>query len=273
MLRGEKGRGMTSDGGPWGSNTSGPGPKPGPGQQRPERRGGRGILWLGFVAGIGGLVVALAHAHPEAVRAPEDWARVAYYAGFLVLVAAGMFRAGAAVRPQHLRHFALWALIAAALALGYAYRAELAGVPQHLALAFSDGSPVVTGDHELVVPQDEAGGFVVMGKVNGRPVRFLVDTGASDTVLSPEDARRVGVDPARLQFSEPAETANGRGYSAPYEAELLEVGPIAFAPFRLSVNQAEMSTSLLGLSFLGRLESFQVKDHRLILRWRDPPAS
>jgi aspartyl protease family protein len=267
MVDRQEGRGMTSDGGPWGSRT--PEARPGPA----PRRAGRLGLWLCFLAGIGGLMAALAHAHPEAVRAPEDWARVGYYAGFLVLVAAGMFRAGVAVRAQHLRHFALWALVAAAAALGYAYRAELAGVPQHLALAFSDGTPVATADHELVVPQDAAGGFVVVGRVNGQSVRFLVDTGASDTVLSPDDARRIGVDLDRLKFTEAAETANGRGYSAPYEAERLEVGPIAYAPFRLSVNQAPMSTSLLGLSFLDRLESFQVKGGKLILRWRDAPPS
>ena len=249
---------MTNDRGPWA-----------PAPPKPVRARGRSLLWLGFGAALAGLVAALAHAFPEAVQTRGDWARVAYAAGLLVLVSAGLFRSGRAMRPQHLRHAAIWALVISGLALGFAYRDELAGVPQHLRLAFSAGDPVVTGEHELVVPQAEDGGFVVVGRVNGERVRFLVDTGASDTVLSPADARRLGLDVDSLSYAHAAETANGLGYGAAVVVDRLEVGPIARADFKVMVNQAPMSSSLLGLSFLNRLESFQVRDRKLILRWRD----
>jgi aspartyl protease family protein len=100
-------------------------------------------------------------------------------------------------------------------------------------------------------------------------VRFIVDTGATGVVLSPDDARRIGVDMAGLRYTEVAETANGIGYGAPLTADRLEVGPIAMSDFKMSVNQAPMSASLLGMSFLRRLESFRVEDHKLVLRWRD----
>ena len=115
-------------------------------------------------------------------------------------------------------------------------------------------------------------GFELVGKVNGQRVRFLVDTGATDTVLSPDDARRIGIDVDQLHFVQAAETANGKGYGAAYAAKRLEVGPIAFDNFALVVNRAPMSSSLLGLSFLNRLESFQVRDGQLVLRWREAPA-
>jgi len=161
----------------------------------------------------------------------------------------------------------------AVLALVVAYREEFAGVPQRLRLAFSMGDPVATGDHELVVPQDDQGAFVIVARVNGQRVRFIVDTGATDTVLSPADARRLGVPVDQLVYDGEAETANGVGHAAAYTAQTLEVGAIRFDQFRMAVNQAPMSSSLLGMSFLNRLESFEVRGRKLILKWRDERQS
>lgn len=258
---------MTNDQGPWGRQT----PEPPPPQ--PSRGRGRFGLWLLLVAALAGLVVALARAFPEAVRTSDDWTRVAYAVGLILIVSTGIFRFGPGRFGQYLRYAAIWLAVIAVLALAFAYRDVFPGVGQRLRLAFSDGDPVATGEHELVIPQDREGSFVVVGRVNGQRVRFVVDTGATDTVLSPEDARRLGIDLKGLTFGEPAETANGIGYSAAYTAKSLEVGPIAFDDFKLAINEAPMSSSLLGLSFLRRLRSFEHRDGQLILRWGSGPLS
>src|SRR5206468_129815 len=82
---------------------------------------------------------------------------------------------------------------------------------------------------------------VLIGKVNGQRVRFIVDTGATDVVLSPDDARRLGLDVGKLAYIHGAETANGVGYGAEYVADSLEVGPIAMTGVKMTVNQAPMS--------------------------------
>ncbi len=259
---------MADEGGPWGRET----PAPPPGARPPFRlsfRHGRLGLWLLFFAGVGALVFALNRAFPEAVRTRDDWSRVVYGMGLVALVSAGLFRSGRGALTQHLRHAAIWVGVAAVLVLGFAYREELAGVGQHVRLAFSGGDPVTTGDHQLVIPQDDQGAFMVIGKVNGQRVRFMVDTGASDTVLSPDDARRLGVDTANLRYLEEAETANGKGYAAPFAARTLEVGPVRLDDFRMTINRAPMSSSLLGLSFLNRLTSFEIRGRKLILTWRN----
>lgn len=225
-------------------------------------------LWLLFMAAVGGLVLALFRAFPEAVRTSDDRFRVVYALGFLVLLSAGVMRVRRAALGQHLRHLALWAGVVAVLALGVAYREELAGVPQHLRLAFSDRSAVSTSEHEVIIPQNDEGAFEVVGKVNGRRIVFLLDTGSTDTVLTPDDARLLGLDPAKLEYSAEAETANGTGYGAPYTAASLEVGPIRMTDFRMTINKAPMSRSLLGLSFLEHLESFQIRGRKLILHWK-----
>jgi len=113
---------MASDEGPWGRKT----PDPTAARRTPPPRiGGRRLLWLLFLAGLGGIVLALAKAFPEAVRTRDDWGNVAYFAGFLVLLAAGAFRARWVGVRQLLLHLAIWTAITAVLSLGYAYRDEL----------------------------------------------------------------------------------------------------------------------------------------------------
>jgi len=191
----------------------------------------------------------------------------------VLVVTAGISRIRRDAIAQHLRYATIWAAIVAAVALGFAYRAELKDVADHLKIAFSGGSPVATGEHEMVIPQDESGAYVVIAKVNGQRVLFMVDTGATDTVLSPDDARRLGVNMETLRFDREAETANGLGYGAHYAADTLQVGAIRFDDFKMTINKAPMSTSLLGMSFLSRLESFEFGRGKLTLKWRDGTGS
>ena len=245
-------------GGPWRS--------PPPPRRGPPRRLG---LWLVFILGLVALLAGLARAFPESLRTSDDWARVVYLMGLVLLVTAGLFRSGRIVRPEHLRYAAIWAAIVGLLALGFAYRDELSEAPQRLRLAFSAGDPVATKPGELVIPRDESGHYVVVARVNGQRVRFLVDTGATDTVLSPDDAQRIGLPLADLRYLRAVETANGEGYAAPFVADRFEVGPIVLSDFAVAVNQAPMSISLLGMSFLSRLDSFHFEGRNLVLRWRE----
>lgn len=237
---------------------------------RPRRAPARAWLWLLLLAGLGGVVAALFRAFPEAIQTPGDWSDLAWALALILLLTTGVFRLGRGAITQHLRYAAIWTALAGVLALGYAYRDELARVPQRLQLAFGTGYPIATAEHEVIVPQDARGAFVLNARVNGQPVRFIVDTGATDTVLSPAAAQRLGVDLDKVDFKESAETANGMGYGASFTAQRLDVGPIAFANFPMIINQAPMTSSLLGLSFLNRLESFEIRDRKLILKWREP---
>jgi len=257
---------MSNDGGPWAHMRADPEAKTPPpaGPSTPSR-----IAWpvVALVVGVGGLMLALWKAFPEARFSRQNWGDSIYYAGFAVLLAAGVWRARG-VRPMRLlRYGAIWVAIAAGLALGFAYRDEIMGAPQRLAIAFNTGRPVAVGAHELVISQDPEGGYQVVGQVNGQPVRFMVDTGASETVLAPQDARRLGLDLSSLSFDRQSETANGKGLGAAYTARTIEVGPIRLSDFKMEINKAPMSSSLLGLSFLSRLDAYEFRDRKLYLKW------
>jgi aspartyl protease family protein len=233
-----------------------------PGREPP--RGG-GLAWLAIVAALGGGALLLYRAFPGAIQSPGDWAWLVGGGAWVAIVSAGLLRAGPIQWAEKARQVAIWVGIVGVLVLGLTYRDELLGVGQRVRGEFSSSYPVETAGRELVVSQDADGGFYLMGQVNDQPVRFLVDTGASDTVLSPADARRIGVETAGLAFDHPSETANGVGYAAPFTADSLAVGTIRFEAMPMLVNQAPMSSSLLGMTFLKRLESFRISGRKLYL--------
>lgn len=251
---------MSEGGGPWDVRDADPARPPGARRRR--------VLWILALLAILGGVRLLFAAFPGAVSSPEDWAWVAWGVLLMAMLSTSLLSRG--VRwGQTARHAGIWAGIVAVLVLGVTYRSELSGVGQRVRMQFSSSYPVAVSPQELVVTQGDEGGFFVMGMVNGQRVRFLVDTGASDTVLSPADAKRLGVDLDALTFDKTAETANGTGYGAAFTADSLAVGSIGFSDMPLVINQAPMSSSLLGMSFLRRLESFQVKGDKLYLKSRD----
>jgi aspartyl protease family protein len=257
---------MSDSGGPWGRE----GDLHVPARAPVSRR--RLWGWLAVLAGLGGGVWLLFRAFPGAVSTAEDKAWLARSIGVTVLVCSGLLVGRRRIAlGQAGRYVAIWAGIVMVLAVGVSYRAELEAVVARVRGEFTSAYPTASGpagSRELVVSQDQGGGFFVMGKVNGRLVRFLVDTGASDTVLSPDDARRVGIVTAGMVFDHAAETANGTGYGAAYVADSLEVGSIRLAEAPMVINQAPMTSSLLGMSFLKQLESFQVRDGKLYLKPR-----
>jgi aspartyl protease family protein len=223
-----------------------------------------GTLWLLVaVAGVAGLVVLLGHGLPQALGDRDDVPWLIYLGIIAVPLLAALalrFRQ----RPlEELRNAAIWLAIGLVLLIGYSYREELGGrvmgelVPQR---------GVVNDDGSVSFRVGMDGHFHVDALVEGTTVRFLVDTGASEVVLTPADARRLGYDPERLTYSQITETANGRGRGAPIRLREVSVGGVTLFDVAASVNEAEMDESLLGMSFLARLSAFEFSGDRLTLR-------
>ncbi|MCX7566056.1 TIGR02281 family clan AA aspartic protease [Sulfitobacter sp. F26169L] len=113
------------------------------------------------------------------------------------------------------------------------------------------------GDGQISVPRQLDGHYYLTLRLNGENIRFVVDTGATDMVLSREDAQRAGLDPATLNFIGTANTANGRVRTAPVRIDTVQLGDITDTDVRASVNGGEMDGSLLGMGYLekwGRIE-------------------
>jgi len=168
---------------------------------------------------------------------------------------------------ETVRNIAIWVAIAAVLLVVVSYRDELEDIALRVRSELVPGYALESGEHEMVLTESDGGNFYIMGQANGVRVRFLIDTGASDTVLSPADALSLGIDVRALDFSKVYSTANGLGRGASYTLDELSVGPVAISPMPVSINEAEMGTSLLGMTFLRRFRSFEIQGRRLILRY------
>lgn len=247
------------------ADNKGPWRDPPDDETRPAIPRRRIAIWVALMVAMAAGVWGLSRLFPS--QSGEDWMWIARGALLMAVVSTGLLTAETIRWGEKARHAAIWLGVAAVLVLGVTYRDELAGVGRRVGMEFSSSYPVETGPRELVVVQSEDGGFHVMGEINDQPVRFLVDTGASETVLSPADAERIGVDLANVNFDQLSETANGTGYGARVTVDRLAVGPIVFRDVPVIINQAAMSNSLLGLTFLQRLESFQVSGRRLHMKW------
>lgn len=124
---------------------------------------------------------------------------------------------------------------------------------------------VMADEGRIAVPRAPDGHYYLTLDVNGVPVRFVVDTGASQVVLTREDAERVGIDTGELAYLGRAMTANGEVRTAPVRLESIGTGPIRDDGFNAWVNSGEMPESLLGMSYLQRFDSIQIADGQLLL--------
>ncbi len=126
---------------------------------------------------------------------------------------------------------------------------------------------VATEDRIIEVPRAGDGHFNMTLRLNGEPVEFVVDTGATEMVLSLDDARRAGINPDDLAFLGTARTANGTVKTAFTTIDEVAIGPVIFDRVRVAVNGGEMRGSLLGMSFLNRFERLEIADNRLRLEY------
>lgn len=123
----------------------------------------------------------------------------------------------------------------------------------------------VTGGGDVSVPRSADGHYYLSLDIDGTPVRFVVDTGASEMVLSTADARRIGIDPTGLDFLGSANTANGIVRTAPVTLDRVALEGIVDRDVRAWVNQGDMRESLLGMGYLNRFARLEFADDRLLL--------
>lgn len=158
-----------------------------------------------------------------------------------------------------------WIAIFAAIIVATTYQAEVSGLLGRLTGAVDPASGRVAGQEFHVRARDD-GHFWVRGEINGQTLLFLVDTGASDIVLTDEAARRVGIDVERLNFDRVANTANGIVRGAGTRVDQLEIGPIVRSDVPVAVTEGALDTNLLGMSFLRTLGSWRVEGDTLIMQ-------
>jgi len=137
----------------------------------------------------------------------------------------------------------------------------------HAAIAAPPAAPMQSANgRSLTVRPDKRGHFNVEGRIDGRRMDFVVDTGATIVAIPEREAARLGIHPARRDYVAEIRTANGTIHGAPVRLAMVEIGGLVVrdVPAMVMPNQA-LSENLLGMSFLSRLRRFEFADGRLVL--------
>ena len=124
---------------------------------------------------------------------------------------------------------------------------------------------VLEGGARIEAPRAVDGHYYLTVEVNGREVDFVVDTGATDIVLTREDAERLGIDTGSLSYRGLAGTANGMVRTARVSLDRVRLGGVTDRNVGAVVNEGEMDKSLLGMRYLQRFDRLEISDGTLVL--------
>ena len=158
--------------------------------------------------------------------------------------------------------------IAIVIAFGVAPRLkEQAAAPAPVTVAVATPEPTPsTGSRAAFIDREDDGHFWTRADVSGTQVKFMVDTGASIVALTYFDAQRLGLKPEELDFDSEIRTAGGITYGAPVMLESIRIGKVEIENVNAVILRTELEQSLLGMTFLGELNSYEVRQGQMIIR-------
>ena len=171
-----------------------------------------------------------------------------------------------------MRNILILAAVMMGLGLYLAEKAANLKKPATVAVASSQSAPVASdaspsaGRRSHTIARDQRGHFTTDGRVEGRRIDFMVDTGASVIALTESSAARVGIRPSRSDFNAPVSTANGVVKAARARLESVDIGGLEVRDVQAMILPDDvLSENLLGLSYLSRLKRFEFAGGKLVL--------
>lgn len=240
-------------------------PQPSPWGKSSQPRGRSGRRFPIVVAVFALLLFALFSAFPPSTwREGEELNVVrAVLVGVFALMTVAASRQRLIVAAAQM---AAWVAIGFVLLAVYAYQSELKAVGRRTLAVLLPSQGQSLDERTLVFTRASDRHFWIDATVDGQPIRFLLDTGASSVMLTRRDAERLGFDPHRLVFRQEFQTANGATRAAPVELAHLQIGEFEFDRVGAWVNEGDARDSLLGMRFLERLTSIEISGDTLTIR-------
>ncbi|EJW11740.1 hypothetical protein A33M_2808 [Rhodovulum sp. PH10] len=228
----------------------------------------RSAVWVGLLVALAGLAVLVTQ-RQEALTgglADRDLVSLLAKIGVVILVGVAVLTAFRDRVLQALQWGLIWAVIGLALVAGYTFRFELREVGERMLAEVMPGRAVTRGQ-TVEIARGRAGDFQIRAQVNGATVPMVLDTGASAVVLTHEAAKAAGLPLDFIKYNVSVDTANGRAQAASVTLDRIGIGGIVERSVpALIAPPGQLKTSLLGMSFLDRLESWQVRGNRLQMR-------
>ena len=189
---------------------------------------------------------------------PDSQARMFYLVILGAALIVGIFARYRNRMGQAMQHLAIWALIfvGVVLAIGFA---------EPLRQQLFNDEPAVVDENTVQLRRARDGHFYATLEVNGKPVQFLIDTGATNMVLTRSDAEAAGIDTEALNYWIRTQTANGESRSAPVRLSRVELGPYVDYDVQATVAGGDLGKSLLGMAYLERFSAFRREGDRFYI--------
>ena len=226
------------------------------------------LLWI-LLAGLAAGFVVLAVRHGAGTVGPlsvGDFGSLVYKIVLLVFLGSAVLILFRERLAQALLAAVLWVALALVLVVGYTYRFELRDVADRVMAEVVPGHVIMRG-RTVEVARTVNGDFDVSAQINGARIAMVLDTGASSVVLTRDDAKAAGLPLEVLAYNVAIDTANGRARAAAVTLDRVGIGGLVeHSVSALVVQPGQLKTSLLGMSFLNRLQSWEVRGDRLVLR-------
>jgi aspartyl protease family protein len=228
----------------------------------------RSLLWIVLI-GLSVAVLALVLRHDAGSIAGlrnEDFASLTWNVVILVVLGAAVLVMFRGRLTQALQAALFWIAIVLLIALAYTYRFELRQVADRVLAELVPGYAASRGQ-TVEIARGRAGEFSVRARVNGAQIPMVLDTGASAVVLTQEAAKAAGLPLEVLSYTVNVETANGRTRAASVTLDRIAVGGIVELSVPALIAQpGQLRTNLLGMSFLNRLQGWEVRGDKLVMR-------
>lgn len=189
--------------------------------------------------------------------AGDDMGRLIYLVLLGAAVVGWLLMQGREARSKMVQQAAIWGLIF----LGTIAAVGLWSDIRRTTLAL----PEIAGD-TITIPRSRDGHFHLTLDINGAAVPFVVDTGATNIVLSRSDARQVGIDPDSLRYLGEAQTANGIVRTARVKLDEVRLGDLQDRNLTAYVTDGAQEGSLLGMDYLRRFPELTIRGNELVLR-------
>lgn len=226
------------------------------------------LFWpIALIVMITVVIAQLNATFPHALKAEGAGEQLVYLAALLLIILVYGFR----FRQVKLKPLAIfgvaWLSGLSALVVAYTYRDDVSMMIDRVRGEVTPTIAIAQEPGVVELRKAWDGQFRAVTRVNGENVGMLIDTGASIVLLSYEDAMAIGLTADDLSFTQPVTTANGKGYVAPVVLDEVNVGLVGLVGVRAAVAEpGKLHSSLLGMSFLGRLQEISFRRDRLILR-------
>ena len=226
------------------------------------------LLWI-LLLGLSLAVVVMASGNGQGTigdLTTGDFASLLVNVAWLVLISGVLIVLFRDRITKALEAAVLWIVIALLLMLGYTYRFQLHDIADQVMAELVPGRIADSG-RTVALARAQSSDFQITTDINGHSIPMILDTGASSVVLTNEAAKAVGLPVEVIKYTVNIATANGHTKAAEVTLDRVAVGSIVERAVPALIAQpGQLKTSLLGMSFLNRLQSWEVRGDKLVLR-------